>query len=129
MRYSGVDYLKPLTPYLALLATPVTFRPEMVVSPSPRLSRSCTGHNPADPIVTGMLRAGKLQLSCKTQDHTLATKDLCEGGKFKEVLSLLSLSFLLLPYEQQLWGLKGPPFTAQDGSVAIGSKIQECYAK
>ena len=31
MRYSGVDYLKPSTPYLALLATPVTFRPEMVV--------------------------------------------------------------------------------------------------
>ena len=79
MRYSGVDYLKPLTPYLALLATPVTSRPKMVVSPSPRLSRPCTGHNPADPAVTGMSRAGKLQLSCKTQDHILATKDFEEG--------------------------------------------------
>ena len=79
MRYSGVDYLKPLTPYLALLATPVTSRPKMVVSPSPRLYRPCTRHNPADPVATGMSRAGKLQLSCKTQDHILATKDFEEG--------------------------------------------------
>ena len=62
VRYSGVDYLKPSTPYLALLATPVITRPKMVVSPPPRFSRSCTGHNPADPVVTGMLRAGKQQL-------------------------------------------------------------------
>ena len=40
---------------------------------------------------------------------------------FKEVLSLSSLSFpaVALRATVQLWGLKGPPFTAQDGSVDI----------
>ena len=106
MRYSGVDYLKPLTPYLALLATPVTFRPEMVVSPSPRLWRPCTGHSPEGPIVTGISRAGKLQLSCKTQDHTLATKDLGGAARRKQQMTVLIIAAC-------------PPFSSMVRAVAM----------